>query len=52
MDERLLYVGLIRLHVLHHAVQGPIYGLAMIEQLGRHGLPAERRHDLSDTARA
>jgi len=34
---RYLYAGLIRLHVLHHAAQEPIYGLAMIEELGRHG---------------
>jgi DNA-binding PadR family transcriptional regulator len=32
-----LYSGLIRLHVLHHAVEGPIFGLGMIEELGRHG---------------
>jgi DNA-binding PadR family transcriptional regulator len=25
------------LHVLHHAVHEPIYGLAMIEELARHG---------------
>jgi PadR family transcriptional regulator PadR len=31
------YAGPIRLRVLHHAVQEPIYGLAMIEELGRHG---------------
>ena len=37
MDDRFLYAGLIRLHLLHHAAQGPIYGLAMIEELGRHG---------------
>jgi PadR family transcriptional regulator, regulatory protein PadR len=37
MDNRDLYAGLIRLHVLHHAVKGPVYGLAMIEELGRHG---------------
>src|SRR5271170_79473 len=36
-DERFLYTGLIRLHVLHHAVHEPVYGLAMIEELGRHG---------------
>jgi DNA-binding PadR family transcriptional regulator len=28
---------LIRLHVLHHAAEGPIFGLGMIEELGRHG---------------
>jgi PadR family transcriptional regulator PadR len=32
-----LYSGLIRLHVLHHAVGEPIFGLGMIEELGRHG---------------
>ncbi len=37
MDEKYLYAGLIRLHVLHHATKEPIYGLAMIEELGRHG---------------
>ncbi len=37
MDEKYLYAGLIRLHVLHHAAKEPIYGLAMIEELGRHG---------------
>src|ERR1017187_3615923 len=37
MDERYLYAGLIRLHVLHHAVLEPVYGLAMIEELARHG---------------
>ncbi len=37
MDDRYLYAGLIRLHVLHHAVKEPIYGLAMIEELARHG---------------
>ena len=37
MDERFLYAGLIRLHVLHHATKEPVYGLAMIEELGSHG---------------
>src|ERR1041384_928000 len=32
-----LYAGLIRLHVLHHASEEPIFGLGMIEELGRHG---------------
>jgi PadR family transcriptional regulator PadR len=35
--ERDLYSGLIRLHVLHHAVEGPIFGLGMVEELARHG---------------
>ncbi|HTU48122.1 MAG TPA: PadR family transcriptional regulator [Bryobacteraceae bacterium] len=37
MADRDLYSGLIRLHVLHHAVEGPIFGLGMIEELARHG---------------
>jgi PadR family transcriptional regulator PadR len=38
MDDKDLYAGLIRLHILHHAVEeGPVYGLWMIEELGRHG---------------
>lgn len=36
-QHRELYSGLIRLHVLHHAVEEPIFGLGMMEELGRHG---------------
>lgn len=32
-----LYIGLVRVHVLHHAAQEPVFGLGMIEELGRHG---------------
>lgn len=32
-----LYIGLVRLHVLHHAAEEPIFGLWIIEELGRHG---------------
>ena len=32
-----LYSGLIRLHVLHHAAEEPIFGLGMMEELARHG---------------
>lgn len=35
--DRELYSGLIRLHVLHHAVEEPIFGLGMLEELRRHG---------------
>jgi DNA-binding PadR family transcriptional regulator len=35
--DRDLYSGLIRLHVLHHAAAEPIFGLGMMEELGRHG---------------
>jgi len=36
-DDRDLYSGLIRLHVLHHAVEEPIFGLGMAQELARHG---------------
>jgi PadR family transcriptional regulator PadR len=36
-DDRDLYGGLIRLHVLHHASEKPLYGHWMIAELGRHG---------------
>jgi DNA-binding PadR family transcriptional regulator len=36
-DSRVLYSGMIRLHILYHACKGPIFGLEMIEELGRHG---------------
>ena len=32
-----LVSGLIRLHILHHAVEGEVYGQWMIEELARHG---------------
>jgi len=37
MSEKELYSGLIRLHILHHAAKGPIYGNSVIEELSRHG---------------
>jgi PadR family transcriptional regulator PadR len=37
MVDRNLYTGLIRLHILHHAAEEPIFGQAMIDELGRHG---------------
>jgi len=37
MIDRNLYTGLIRLHILHHAAEGPVFGQAMIDELGRHG---------------
>ena len=35
--DRDLYSGLMRLHILHHAVEGSIFGLGMLEELARHG---------------
>jgi DNA-binding PadR family transcriptional regulator len=37
VDDRGLYGSLIRLHILHHAAKEPVFGLAMIEELARHG---------------
>lgn len=31
------FLGFIRIHLLHHAAAGPVYGLWLIEELGRHG---------------
>lgn len=36
-DHQDLYSGLIRLHILHHACEDQFFGLAMIEELRRHG---------------
>jgi PadR family transcriptional regulator PadR len=36
-DDRDLYSGMIRLHILHHADQEPIFGAGMAEELARHG---------------
>jgi DNA-binding PadR family transcriptional regulator len=35
--DRDLYAGLIRLHVLHHAGERPIYGAWIIRELSHHG---------------
>ena len=32
-----MLAGLVRLHILHHAVEGELYGHWMIEELRRHG---------------
>jgi DNA-binding PadR family transcriptional regulator len=31
------FLGFIKIHILHHAAHEPVYGLALIEELGRHG---------------
>jgi PadR family transcriptional regulator, regulatory protein PadR len=36
-DYQDLYSGLIRIHILFHACEEPIFGLGMIEELRRHG---------------
>lgn len=37
MTDKDLYGGLIRLHILHHAAEAPIFGLGIVEELRRHG---------------
>jgi PadR family transcriptional regulator PadR len=32
-----VFMAFVRVHLLHHASEEPIYGLAMIEELARHG---------------
>jgi DNA-binding PadR family transcriptional regulator len=36
-DNRDLYSGMIRLHILHHAEKEMIFGGGMAEELARHG---------------
>src|ERR671916_452273 len=31
------FLGFVKVHILHHAAQEPLYGLAMIDELRRHG---------------
>lgn len=35
--DQQLYSGLVRLHILHHACEEPIFGLGMMAELQRHG---------------
>jgi PadR family transcriptional regulator, regulatory protein PadR len=32
-----IFLAFVRVHVLHHATEGPIYGVEIIEELSRHG---------------
>ncbi len=34
---RELFRGFIRVHILFHAAEGPVYGAALMEELARHG---------------
>ncbi|HMN27826.1 MAG TPA: PadR family transcriptional regulator [Caldilineaceae bacterium] len=31
------FLGFVKIHILHHAEQGPVYGMALIQELQRHG---------------
>lgn len=35
--ERRMFLGFIYIHILHHALEAPIYGSWMIEELREHG---------------
>ena len=37
MEHKEILVGFIRLHVLHHAAEGDLYGQWMIEELSHDG---------------
>lgn len=37
MSDSFLLSGLVRLHILHHACQEEIYGVAIMTELARHG---------------
>lgn len=32
-----IFLSFVRVHLLHHAAEGPIYGLEMLQELARHG---------------
>jgi PadR family transcriptional regulator PadR len=32
-----VFLGFVKLHILHHAGREPVYGLWLIEELGRYG---------------
>jgi PadR family transcriptional regulator PadR len=32
-----IFLSFVRVHILHHAAEGPIYGLEMLHELARHG---------------
>ncbi|MBD7965452.1 PadR family transcriptional regulator [Fictibacillus norfolkensis] len=40
MEEKILrklFLGFIQIHILHHALEHPIYGVWMLEELKEHG---------------
>lgn len=34
---REFFLGFIKIHILHHAAEGPVYGAELAQELGRHG---------------
>jgi PadR family transcriptional regulator, regulatory protein PadR len=37
MLARDFFLGFIKVHILHHAAHEPVYGMALLEELRRHG---------------
>lgn len=37
MLDREFFLGFIKIHILYHASRDPIYGVEILEELGRHG---------------
>lgn len=37
MLEREFFLGFIKIHILHHALKAPIFGVEMSNELARHG---------------
>ena len=37
MLDREFFLGFIKIHILYHAAEKPIFGVEMIEELARHG---------------
>ena len=31
------FLGFVKIHILHHATQEPVYGVALMQELRRHG---------------
>jgi PadR family transcriptional regulator PadR len=34
---RQFFLGFVKIHILHHAAHAPVYGVAVMEELHRHG---------------
>jgi len=37
MLDREFFLGFIKIHILYHAVKGPVFGVEIAEELARHG---------------
>src|SRR5579859_2643932 len=50
MEFHDLLVGFVRIHILHHAAEGEVYGQWLIEELARHGYRISPGTPLSDAS--